>query len=90
MSNLKLRHVGVRPKGKVYQLETDFKVFREDLEDGGTRFWNARTLNSGCGNVLEKAKLKGNLIFCPFCGEMCNTNQFETVEQESEDEQRLQ
>ncbi len=71
-----MKHVGHRPESNVYQLDNDFKLYREDLPDGTTKFWNAKTLKSGCGNVLKNVVVKDGLIFCPYCGEMCNTNQF--------------
>ena len=76
MMKTKLIHVGHKPKGEVYQEDNDFKVWREDLPDGGVKYWNAVTMNSGCGNVLEPMVMKGNLIYCPFCDEMVNKNQF--------------
>lgn len=78
---MKYRHIGVRPSGELKRVQDSTKVWREDLGDEGYRLWNAKTLNSGCGKVLDKYKVVGHLIYCKFCGELANINQFVEVDE---------
>ena len=59
MNEKKIRHIGVRPLTTVYALAHDYKVYREDLPDGVTRFWNDKTLNSGCDKLIDGGKSHG-------------------------------
>jgi len=84
-----VKHIGIRP---TYDLATswmshqdsedeDVKFYKkryfEKYPDGGGRYWNERTLTSGCGKEVCGVKENG-LIYCEFCDEWFNSEQFES------------
>ena len=79
-----MRHKGIRPQ---YPIELDTsrgkrkrKTYYEDLPDGSHRIWNDRLLQSGCGKTIIYVHMEGDLIYCPYCNEWANINQFEEIE----------
>ena len=79
-----LRHVGIRPTYPLVIDMTDVgqRKHRKKYEvypDGGYRVWNDRMLKSGCNRVIRGDEKLGELIYCPFCDEYFNSEQFEEV-----------
>ena len=72
-----MKHVGVKPTHELFKV--DDYVYMELFPDGMKKYWNVKTLNTGCGNVLENVVRDGDLIYCPYCDEMANKNQFEEI-----------
>lgn len=75
----KVRHVGERPLNPlVFGRMKDSNVFYkvETFADGTKRFWDAKTLNSGCGEESEKREGILDLWYCEYCDEWFAQKQF--------------
>jgi hypothetical protein len=75
-----LIHNGVRPMGDIIQV--DKGIYTEALAGGGVKFWNNKTLNSGCNGLITTIVELEGLIYCPHCDEYFNVEQFVEVENE--------
>lgn len=75
-----MKHKGIRPSGQLTIVESEMKrgrkLYHEELPEGGYRIWNDRLLKSGCGRTIIYAQQDGELIYCPYCDEWANENQF--------------
>lgn len=88
---MKLVHRGVRPVGKIQKEAATIKGRRgfsahaflqfEILEDGTKKYWNKKTLTSGCSKIFIFdlfATVEG-LTYCPYCKEHFNEDQFAEI-----------
>lgn len=75
-------HKGIRPISELITTRTNNDKFehQERLDNGNTRLWSNKMLNSGCDNDIEEIVELGGLIFCPYCDEYFSENQFEESE----------
>lgn len=71
-------HCGVRPKSVIIKQEDGRlrKTYHELLNGGGYKIWNEKLLNSGCGKEIDDVERDGELIYCPWCDEWFNKNQW--------------
>lgn len=75
---MELKHIGIRPKGKVITTESrNVITYFEEFEDGGGRWWTTRMLRSGCGGTMCDYIIKEGLVHCDFCMEWFALEQFE-------------
>lgn len=72
---MQVKHIGKRNTYPIFPTETD-GVYHELLPDGSIKVWNAKTLNTGCDTEIDTVLVDEGLIYCPFCDEMCNQDQF--------------
>ena len=70
---MKVKHIGKSPTYPLYSHED---VYIEILPDGSKKVWNCKTLNTGCDKEIKEPLVYEGLIYCPFCDEMCNQDQF--------------
>lgn len=76
-----LKHVGVKPKYDLELIESSGfarEIYVEWYPDGTykCKYWNKRTLKEGCGEIIKDAKIRDGLIYCPYCDEWFNKDQF--------------
>jgi len=78
------KHVGVRPKHKIVLNADTFKLknfeYFEHYPDGSYKIWNKRLLASGCNNFTLGDDRYEGLIYCEYCDEYFNENQFIEVD----------
>lgn len=78
MYQVKIKHIGIRPKNELISKDTG--VYYEILPDGKRRVWHKRMLKSGCNNTFDNTK-NDDLIYCPFCDEYFSSNQFLVIKE---------
>ena len=81
-----LIHKGIRPTHQVVKSSADLKLIDkpglsyEIFPDDSYKIWTDRTLNSGCNNQIEGDIKLGEMIYCEYCDEFFNRNQFEEID----------
>lgn len=80
---MKLVHRGIRPTGKLITEGDPYKGYGkhksltyELLPNGTKRYWNQKTLKSGCSQIFDDIVKLDGLIYCPTCKEYFSENQF--------------
>ena len=80
-----LKHVGVRPSGRMIGFSKDLKEIPNNkyelLPLGGYRMWSSRMLRSGCNKVVSGKEMMEGLIYCKYCDEFFNANQFKECDE---------
>ena len=80
---MRLVHRGIRPTTKLHSEGHISKPYGphkfrqyELLPDGSKKYWDKKTLNSGCTKIFSDIVKLDGLIYCPTCEQYFSANQF--------------
>jgi len=68
-----LIHEGIRPLHSLTQPDFRKNIYYEDVTG---RRWNDRMLKSGCGREVMSLHVMNDCIYCPYCDEWFNKEQW--------------